>query len=1029
MTPTHGGPDRPAPEPSDPSAPGCYPSAHLARYLDDRLEGAEAEAVEAHVAGCRACRAGLEGLADAGVPTGRDDQAPPAPYLDLLKRMGPPRTSSSPPHSTDATTGDGRAPALPAGSRPAIPGFRIVREVGRGGMGVVYEAQEIALDRRVALKVIAPPAGTHAPEAERFRREARAAARLHHTNIVPVFGVGEAAPYLFYAMQFIEGEGLDAVSRRGWGPRPTDGATVSAGPGPGPSDGPPTLELDADATLAAPPGPGLPAEGPAPAPPGPEPSPPPGTDPGRDRFREAARVALQVAQALDYAHRQGILHRDVKPSNVLIDDRGDAWVADFGLAKSFDGDGEALTRTGDIVGTLRYMAPERFDGRSDVRGDVYALGVTLYELLTSRPLFDEPNRARLIEKVLREEPPWPRSIDRRVPRDLETVALKAMAKAPSARYASAGEMAEDLRLYLAGEPIRARRLGLAERAARWVRREPTVSGLAASVVLAILVGFGLTVWKWREATRRTAEAVEARREARRTAADLTLDRALGFLDRGETVAGRLWLARSLETPEMAPDSRRLARLNLAAWAASAPRLLRVLPDLGTARHLEFGPDPSTITIDSAEHGPRAFDLATGAPVAGRDGSLHRWDLSASPDGEALARAEPDGTVVVRDRGTGRPLGPPIRAGAVKAVAVGPGGRVALTIGPGGARFWDVASGEPRGAAPGMPAGAAFAVFDGRGGVATMSPGRLRPDDPTTDWVLDFWDASGGLKASLTGLPGLVNRPASHLLGPDGETLAIVHHSGDVGLYDCRRGAARGPVRTGGGFVTALAFHPDGATLATGSNDGRVIFRDVRDGAARAELLAEPGPVTDLAFRPDGRDLGVLIEGSFRLWRLPDRPIPAPMRPGRVGQAVFAPGSDRALVTDPAAGFAQAVSADGRPIGAPIPLGWPGGGVLLAAGPSGPTWATASRDDLSVSAELRLHDARGRAVGPGVPRPNWILSMGFSHDGKALAATGFGGALFRLDASDGRMAGAPLALGPGGCRSPSRPTTRPWPSAL
>src|SRR5262249_48050086 len=187
----------------------------------------------------------------------------------------------------------------------------------------------------------------------------------------------------------------------------------------------------------------------------------------------------QVAEALAYAHGQRILHRDIKPSNLLLDTRGNVWVADFGLAKASEG--EDLTHTGDVVGTLRYLAPERLRGQSDPRGDVYSLGLTLYELLTLRPAFDAADRERLIQQVTAGEPPRRRQLDSRVPRDLETVVLKAIAREPGHRYATAGALAEDLQRFLDGRPILARRVSAAERFGRWCQRNPVVAGLTAAV--------------------------------------------------------------------------------------------------------------------------------------------------------------------------------------------------------------------------------------------------------------------------------------------------------------------------------------------------------------------------------------------------------------------------------------------------------------------------------------------------------------------------------------------------------------------
>src|SRR5262249_11846177 len=299
-----------------------------------------------------------------------------------------------------------------------------------------------------------------------FKREARAVARLHHSNIVPVHGVGEEGGLHYYVMQFIQGQGLDQVLAALRRLRQAPGA---------PAEGPAAAvaQSQLSALFASPAGdvaasdrgsvtnvhlPGQ-SEGSSLA------------EAGWPYWHGVARIGVQVADALAYASSQGILHRDIKPSNLLLDTRGTVWVTDFGLAKA-ETDRDDVTHTGDIVGTLRYMAPERFEGKADVRSDVYALGLTLYELLTLRPAFEETDRQRLIAQVMKEEPTRPRKLDPRIPRDLETIVLKAIAREPAQRYQTPAEMAEDLQRFLDDRPILARRLGLVPRARRWCRRNP-----------------------------------------------------------------------------------------------------------------------------------------------------------------------------------------------------------------------------------------------------------------------------------------------------------------------------------------------------------------------------------------------------------------------------------------------------------------------------------------------------------------------------------------------------------------------------
>jgi tetratricopeptide (TPR) repeat protein len=246
------------------------------------------------------------------------------------------------------------------------------------------------------------------------------------------------------------------------------------------------------------------------------------SQPGTAYYRSAAQIGVQVAEALDYAHREGVVHRDIKPSNLLLDTAGQAWVTDFGLAKADDSDD--LTHTGDLVGTLRYMAPERFQGKADARADVYGLGITLYEMLTLQPAFDDSQRARLIERVTHEEPPRPRRLDPHVPRDLETVVLKAIAKEPAARYATAAALADDLRRFLADRPVRARRSSAGERFWRWCRRNPAVASLIALVAaLLVTVASVATLAAWRTEQARVSDSLA--RDQADAARHLAEDRA------------------------------------------------------------------------------------------------------------------------------------------------------------------------------------------------------------------------------------------------------------------------------------------------------------------------------------------------------------------------------------------------------------------------------------------------------------------------------------------------------------------------
>ena len=411
--------------------------------------------------------------------------------------------------------------------------YRILRVIGEGGMGVVYEAEHDSLKSRVALKVMHSRFRTDGSHLRRFRQEARSAARLHHTNIVPVFDFGEQDGICYYAMQYIDGVGLNEVledvrrlrkDRSDAGPagmeagvddRPTEpiGATASVAArslltglfaiasatptgsdvptryfdlGQGDRTTPPAAIDSASATpkvVASDGGSGSSSFA---------------GQPESIYFREIARLGAQVADALDYAHRQGVVHRDIKPSNLLLDAHGNVWVTDFGLAKLVEGDD--LSQSRELVGTLRFMAPERFRGVTDRRGDTYAVGATLYEMLALRPAFAERDQIRLINQVTHEPPAPLRQHDRRIPRDLETLVLKAMAKDPKDRFATSGELRDELRRFLEGRPIRSRPVGVYERSWRWCKRNPMLAAatIAAAVLLAfVVVSAPIAAWTYR----------------------------------------------------------------------------------------------------------------------------------------------------------------------------------------------------------------------------------------------------------------------------------------------------------------------------------------------------------------------------------------------------------------------------------------------------------------------------------------------------------------------------------------------------
>ena len=407
-------------------------------------------------------------------------------------------------------------------------------------MGIVYEAEHQSLKSRVALKVMHPRYRADRAYVRRFQTEARSAAKLHHTNIVPVFDYGEHEGVCYYAMQCIVGVGLEwvledvrrlravaipdterltvipegtypvraahtvaAISRslltgQFTSPQPA-GATIPATP----SDAPAAADVSASAAAAG------------------EAEPASSSFAGQPEsvyFREVARLGSQVADALDYAHKQGVIHRDIKPQNLLLDARGNVWVTDFGLAKLVEADD--ISQSHELVGTMRFMAPERFRGVTSPLGDVYSLGATLYELLALKPAFDERDQARLADQITHQPPVPLRDHDRRIPRDLETLVVKALAKDPRDRFASAAELADELRRYLESRPIRSRPVGVAERLWRWCKRSPglaAASVAAAALVAIVVIGSAVAAWKFHRDGLRIQLAERATRASLSTA--------------------------------------------------------------------------------------------------------------------------------------------------------------------------------------------------------------------------------------------------------------------------------------------------------------------------------------------------------------------------------------------------------------------------------------------------------------------------------------------------------------------------------
>ncbi len=772
--------------------------AELARVLDECLEALEA---------CRPL----------------DAEALAAAHPAIAERL---RACLASLQLVERATGE-LAGAVPEELRPDEPvclgDFRLLRPVGRGGMGVVYEAEQVSLRRRVAVKVLPFAAALDPRQLQRFKNESLAAAQLHHTHIVPVYYVGCERGVHFYAMQFVEGQSLAAViaeqraleasasDRDRLADHPSTAPTVDAAEGrPIPAAAEETASLGRALTTRRSPW-------------------------DREWFRTVAKLGIQAAEALDHAHQQGVVHRDVKPANLLVDGRGHLWVTDFGLAQ-VQGN-QHLTLTGDLVGTLRYMSPEQALAQRrivDHLTDVYALGATLYELLTLEPVFGGTNRQILLYQLASEEPRPPRRRNRAVPRELEIIVLKALEKNPAERYVTAQELADDLRRFLQDEPIHARRPTLVKRLARWCRRHlalAVAAGLAASLLVATAaVSIGWAV----HASRLAEDRRIALRESQVQLSERHFDHALVQCEHGEIGLGLLWMAQSLRiAPDEAEDLRAALRASLAGWRSQLFALTGCYA--GTGEILAFGPDGQTAWV-----------------------------------------AEPDGAVCRRVITTGAPVGLPLRHDAkVSAVAVSREGKFVLTAAGSAAYLWEAASGKP--GLTFRPSGVLYAIaLSADGGTvltAELMADHLRKaDSPRNETTIRLWDARSGRQ--LTPTCHCKHRLSTLALSPDGQTILAAQSEGILS-WDVRTGQPLDYFPVHRGDYRALAWSPDGRGVLIGSSNSTARLWNVKTGQPLGPTLQHGSPVKAVAFSSDGRTVLTLdARKTIRTWEVAQEPSPA-----------------------------------------------------------------------------------------------------------------------------------------------------------
>jgi WD40 repeat protein len=792
-------------------------------------------------------------------------------------------------------------------------------------MGVVFDALQEALNRRVAVKRLPTGLGK---QLTRSRAEAETLGQLRHPNIVQIYEILEHNTGLYLILELVDGGSLE--KKLLGKPKPPQ---ITAG------------------------------------------------------FIET------IARAVHYAHNKGIIHRDLKPANILLarkdelksedseapgSDSSFAFhlssfipkVADFGIAKRLSSDpGE--TREGDVLGTPSYMAPEQAGGKSDQIGpmtDVYSLGVVLYEMLTGRVPLQGPTTLDTLLMVRNEEPVPPRHLQPGIPRDLETICLKCLQKEPGRRYGTAEHLAADLRRFLDGKPILARRTPAWERAWKWARREPRIAGLSTALVLVIAVGFTLVTLQWRSERQAKKQAQENERKADQLSASIALDRGMTLADAGKLNQGLLWMARSLELAIQANDAdlERAIRYNLAAWKTFLTSPGPEFPHRDWVWAVAFSPDGTKILTGSKDRTARLWDARTGQPIG--EPMRHDqpvWALAFSRDGTKILTGSGDrkgGSARLWDTATAQPLLASIsHTTSVESVEFSPDGQRFLTVCEDQARLWQTADASPIG-------------------------------QPLTHLAPEFLDPRADASMSAA-------------FSPEGNLVASGGLDGRIRFWDPMTGKPRGSSMQASGPILSLAFSPDGQMLLTGSFDGTAQLWDVGTGLARGPALRHSGRVRVVAFSNDGDIIAtaameedivpapenfLVTGGEVRLWQTrTGRRLGPPLRhPHPVRSVAFSP-DNRTLVTGSRDGLARFfLLATGAPMGDPLQL--EGTVTAVAFRNDGRTVVAASAGGGQFAAARVWETPPGQGRGKPLLQSAELLQMLFTPDGHNILSTAIDG---------------------------------------